>query len=117
MARYSPRVPVPGVHDLPLKLVEPGDVGPRDVAELPPGSDQDIRCGRKGLSRGEVGNLDLPAARQSRTRMSGNTSSPFLLDIIPLAVLDLVARLDEPRCPEPLGDVLEILLDLAPWRI
>lgn len=40
-------------------------------------------------------------------------SLPFLLGLVPLAVLDIVARLDKSRRTESLSNVLKILLDLA----
>ena len=102
------------MHNLPLKGVEARDVWPGNVVELPPSGYKHIRHVLKRLSGREVGDLDFPAASQGQDSNTRRPSSPFLLDFIPLAVLDAVACLDEPRGTESLGHILEILLDLAP---
>lgn len=50
-------------------------------------------------------------------RRCGMQNLPFILCIIPLAVLDLMRCLDEPRCSEPLGHVLKVLQNLTPRGI
>ena len=42
---------------------------------------------------------------------------PELLRVVPLAVLYLVAGLDEPGCAKSLGHVLKVMLDLAAGSI
>lgn len=51
------------MHDLSLKSAEAGDIGPRDVIELPSSGNEHICCVLECLPGGEVSNFDLPVAR------------------------------------------------------
>ena len=120
----SPLIPLARVHSLPFERVQSWDIGPTVFVQLPSGSDQNIGAVDKCFPRGEVSDIYVPASLHLlRTRQlegagrQGIDNKPFLRSSVPTAISHLVGCLDKSCCPEPFGNIFEVLPNFIPWGV